>query len=74
MVKVDKFHRTRVIKICDFGLIAIHEYSEQTHSADKGQVKFAAPEVLDGSRYDTKADIYSVGVILRQLFDIDLYE
>jgi alpha-tubulin suppressor-like RCC1 family protein len=59
------------IKICDFGLIALHEYEEQLHSADKGQVKFAAPEVLAGNKYDTKADIYSLGIIFQRLFDID---
>jgi hypothetical protein len=30
-----------------------------------------APEV-DGGKYDTKADIFSIGVIFQELFDIDV--
>jgi hypothetical protein len=30
-----------------------------------------APEV-DCGKYDTKADIFSIGVIFRELFDIDV--
>jgi alpha-tubulin suppressor-like RCC1 family protein len=69
MLKND-MRKKKFIKIIDFGLIAIHEFSEQLHSPDKGNIEYVAPEVLDGRKYDTKADIYSLGVILRQLFDI----
>jgi hypothetical protein len=31
-----------------------------------------ASEVLDSRDYDTKADIYSLGTILQNLFDIDM--
>jgi serine/threonine protein kinase len=60
----------RFIKIGDFGLIALHNFAEKSHSGDRGQIKFMAPEV-DSGIYGTKADIYSLGVILRQLFDLD---
>jgi alpha-tubulin suppressor-like RCC1 family protein len=59
----------KVIKIVDFGLIAIHSFEERLHSGDVGSVKYMAPEV-DSKIYDTKADIYSLGVILRNLFDL----
>jgi serine/threonine protein kinase len=62
------------IKIIDFGLIAIHEFQDQTHSTDKGNIKYAAPEVLNGRKYDTKADIYSLGILLDQLFDFEINE
>jgi hypothetical protein len=62
----------RFIKIVDFGLMAIHCFTEQPHSGDKGQVKFMAPEV-DSNHYDTRADIYSLGIIFERLFDLDEY-
>jgi hypothetical protein len=61
---------SRIIKIVDFGLIAFHEYAEQLHSQEKGTMKFIAPEVDCGQVYDTKADIFSLGIILQRLFDI----
>jgi hypothetical protein len=30
-----------------------------------------APEVENGDKYDTKTDIFSLGMILRDLFDVD---
>jgi serine/threonine protein kinase len=33
-----------------------------------------APEVARFEKYSTKADIYSLGVILQQLFDFHSYE
>jgi hypothetical protein len=62
----------RFIKICDFGLIAIHKFTQQSHTEDRGHISYAAPEVLIGRKYDTKADIYSLGIILINLFDIDI--
>jgi serine/threonine protein kinase len=62
----------RFIKICDFGLIAIHKFAQQSHTQDRGHIKYAASEVLDGRKYDLKADIYSLGRILQNLFDIDI--
>jgi serine/threonine protein kinase len=73
MLKWDKEKR-RFIRIVDFGLIAFHQYAEQLHSPEKGQIKFTAPENLDGEKYNTKTDIYSLGVIFRHLFDIDFDE
>jgi alpha-tubulin suppressor-like RCC1 family protein len=66
----------RVIKIADFGLATLHDLFGQTHTGDVGDVKFQAPEVGNSKEYSTKADIFSLGVILQQLFsvyDIDRY-
>jgi serine/threonine protein kinase len=54
----------RFIKIGDFGLITFHVFVEQLHSSDAGQPRFMAPEVIYSKKYDTKADIYSLGAIL----------
>jgi alpha-tubulin suppressor-like RCC1 family protein len=65
--KDDESHK--IIKIVDFGLIAFHEFAEKSHSGDKGQAKYMAPEI-DSGLYDTKADIFSLGIILTKLFDM----
>jgi serine/threonine protein kinase len=36
----------------------------------KGDIRYIAPEVENGENYDTKADIYSLGMILKDKFDI----
>jgi serine/threonine protein kinase len=64
----------RFVKIADFGLATIHEYEGQSHTKYKGTVRYAAPEVMISSKYDTKADIYSLGVILQELFNICINE
>jgi len=81
LLKIDpKFKR--IVKIGDFGLVALHknfhplensiqnEIVEQSHTTDIGTIKYAASEVLDGTKYDTKADIYSLGVVLRKIFNL----
>ncbi len=60
------------VKIADFGHIAIHHSPGQSHTNDKGTVKFIAPEVRSGRKYDTKANIYSLGVTFEELFALNL--
>jgi tRNA A-37 threonylcarbamoyl transferase component Bud32 len=62
------------VKIADFGLIAVHNFSEQSHTLDKGTPKYMAPEVITNKKYDTKADVYSLGVIFQNLFSFDINE
>jgi serine/threonine protein kinase len=62
----------RFIKIADFGLATLHEFDEQSHTSASGTPKYMAREVLDGSKYDTKADIFSLGVIVQELFNFDI--
>jgi serine/threonine protein kinase len=64
----------RFVKIADFGLATIHEFDEQSHTKYKGTIRYAAPEVMRTRNYDMKADIYSLGVILQELFNIDINE
>jgi hypothetical protein len=58
------------IKIADFGITVIHKFDEQCHTMDRGTLKYAAPEVFRRGNYNTKADVYSLGMIFHQLFDL----
>jgi len=81
LLKIDK--RKRIVKIADFGLIAFHKYvnpskvqsaqkyANHLHTTDIGDLDYAAPEVLDGKKYDTRADIYSLGKVLETLYNIE---
>jgi hypothetical protein len=60
----------RFVKLTDFGLMVIHKYSKQSHFFDKGTPKYMAPEVINNRKYNTKADIYSLGVIFQKMFDL----
>src|ERR1700761_7468899 len=66
----------RFLKLCDFGLATFDSLTTVSHSVGKGTPKYMAPEVSTpkslGIRYNTKADIYSLGVIAQELFDIDI--
>jgi hypothetical protein len=62
------------VKIADFGYAAHHKFSKQSHSLDKGTNKYMAPEVIESKKYNTKADIYSLGVIFQNLFTLDMNE
>ncbi|CAG2106732.1 unnamed protein product, partial [Medioppia subpectinata] len=50
--------RRQFIKICDFGYAKPHDYSGQSHTKDKGDITYMAPEVVRSSHYDPKSDIY----------------
>ena len=68
----------RFLKLCDFGLATFDSFTTVSHLVGKGTPKYMAPETLIPSsstrtRYNTKADIYSLGVIAQELFDIDIY-
>ncbi|NXG59969.1 E2AK1 kinase, partial [Hemiprocne comata] len=69
------------VKIGDFGLAckdlllddADHWFKTertkgQTHTTGVGTCLYASPEQLQGSHYDFKSDMYSMGVILLELF------
>ena len=61
-----------IVKIADLGLACLHKYKGQQHTEDRGNTIYAAPELLKSSNYDTRADIFSLGVILQELFLIDI--
>ncbi|CAG2102833.1 unnamed protein product, partial [Medioppia subpectinata] len=69
-----KFGSNRCVKLCDFGLATVHDPNRHTdsryHTPGAGTPAYMAPEVFSG-RYNHKSDIYSVGVIGKELFGID---
>ena len=46
----------------------------QTHTADVGTPNYMAPEVSRGRKYNTSADIYSLGMIALDMFKITVNE
>jgi tRNA A-37 threonylcarbamoyl transferase component Bud32 len=58
----------RFVKLADSGLSVIHEDMGQSHTQGSGTHKYMAPEVMRSRNYDTKADIYSLGIIAEELF------
>ncbi|XP_054168958.1 dual specificity protein kinase shkC-like [Oppia nitens] len=62
----------RFVKLCDLGLITVHEMVAQSHTSGVGTPKYMAPEVTFGRKYDTKADVYSISFIIEELFDTDV--
>jgi len=62
----------RFKKLADFGLATIQESVEESHTKYTGTVSYRAFEVSHSKHYDTKADIYSLGVIAQKLFTIDI--
>jgi hypothetical protein len=58
----------RFVKLADFGLSVIHEFDDESHTQLLGTLKYMAPEVITSRKYDTKADIYSIGRIVEELF------
>ncbi|CAG2113507.1 unnamed protein product, partial [Medioppia subpectinata] len=61
----------RFIKVSDFGCAVEHVLMKSTHSANVGTIRYMAPEINQG-RYDTKADVYSIGVTVQEMFNLDI--
>ena len=58
----------RFLKLCDFGLAKFMEHSR--NSRQIGTIRYMAPEVRDSEHYDILSDIYSLGIITTDLFQI----
>lgn len=77
------FIRNDVVKIGDFGLAREYPYNDNNndntnlaiipkskYTEDIGTTTYASPEQLENKCYDCKTDIYSLGIILFELFYI----
>jgi alpha-tubulin suppressor-like RCC1 family protein len=58
----------RFVKLADFGISVNHEFNDQSHTQDSGTLNYMAPEVGNSRKYDMKADIFSLGKIVEELF------
>jgi len=54
------------VKLADFGLARLKE-STKMMTSNCGSPQWMAPEVMDGSKYDEKADVYSFGIVCWEL-------
>ncbi|XP_054156260.1 NDP-glycosyltransferase YjiC-like [Oppia nitens] len=64
----------RFIRLCDFGLATVHERSLMSHTSSVGTTRYMAPEVLEGRKYNSMVDIYSLGIVGQELFGVNIYE
>jgi serine/threonine protein kinase len=68
-----KFNQSgNVIRIVDFSSAANHDFNKESHTDDRETIEYMAPEVINCRKYDERADIYSLGIILSQLFFVDM--
>ncbi|CAG2167470.1 unnamed protein product [Oppiella nova] len=54
----------KFLKLCDFGLAKFHDrhvhyMTANKHTADVGDIRYMAPEVIQGKKYGHKCDIYT---------------
>ncbi|GJP39541.1 hypothetical protein CLOM_g23903 [Closterium sp. NIES-68] len=65
---LDKHHR--VVKIADFGVSRVQSEDSTMHHKT-GTYGYMAPEVLKERPYDHKADVYSFGILLWEVYCCD---
>ncbi|CAG2163266.1 unnamed protein product [Oppiella nova] len=69
----------RFLKLCDFGLSTVHDKrvhyrTTRQHTADIGDVRYIAPEVFQGKKYNHKCDVYALALIGGNIFDLDVFD
>ena len=65
-------HSNQYLKLCDFGIATMVTGQELTQGV--GTMNYTAPEISETSNYDWHVDIYSLGVTVQKIFDIDINE
>jgi serine/threonine protein kinase len=71
---IKRMSNKRFIKIGDFGLAKLIDLIGQPYIEDVGDAWFMAPEVADSKEYETKANVYSLGMIAQKLFSISTFD
>ena len=68
-------NKNNEIKIVDFGISKeLNLYKEFTKTnKQSGSLYYIAPEILNNGIYNYKADMYSLGCIIYELFNLDTY-
>jgi serine/threonine protein kinase len=67
-VLMDDSHAVRVPKLTDTGLARLAPQRSPTHTSLATASKYAAPEVVRGEQPGPAADLYSLGVVLYELY------
>jgi hypothetical protein len=67
-----KIRDSVITKFAEFSFECIEDYTTNLNSVDKRFLYYFAPEVENCDECDIRADIYSLGLILQQLFFIDI--
>nr|XP_020442320.1 tyrosine-protein kinase Tec isoform X1 [Monopterus albus] len=57
-----------VVKVSDFGMARYVLDNQYTSSSAKFPVKWSAPEVVNFSKYSSKSDVWSYGVLMWEVF------
>eukprot|EP00897_Mesotaenium_endlicherianum_P008639 jgi/Mesen1/7803/ME000408S06912 len=60
------------IKIADFGVARVESANPMDMTGETGTLGYMAPEVLDGKPYNRKADVYSYGICLWEMYACDM--
>lgn len=61
--------RQQIVKVCDFGLARFVVDDEYTSSqGSKFPIKWAAPEVLNYTKFSSKSDVWSFGILMWEVY------
>ncbi|XP_047311579.1 serine/threonine-protein kinase STY13-like [Impatiens glandulifera] len=64
--------KTRTVKIADFGVARVEASNPNDMTGETGTLGYMAPEVLNGSAYNRKCDVYSFGICLWEIYCCDM--
>ncbi|CAG2167492.1 unnamed protein product [Oppiella nova] len=62
----------KYVKITDLELAVYHDPQSLSHTQSRGTKRYMAPEVNGGRRYSPSADVYSLGVVIQEIFNFDI--
>src|SRR5690606_498778 len=57
-----------IVKLTDFGIVHIEEATFTPTGALIGTPRYMSPEQVHGGRIDQRSDLYSVGIIIYEMF------
>ncbi|KAM0033684.1 putative dual-specificity kinase TKL-Pl-4 family [Helianthus debilis subsp. tardiflorus] len=64
--------KNRTLKIADFGVARVEASNPSDMTGETGTLGYMAPEVLNGSAYNRKCDVYSFGICLWEIYCCDM--
>ncbi|EOA32012.1 hypothetical protein CARUB_v10015255mg [Capsella rubella] len=64
--------KSRTLKIADFGVARLEASNPNDMTGETGTLGYMAPEVLNGSPYNRKCDVYSFGICLWEIYCCDM--